>query len=64
MFGSYFKEYTDSPRIVMDTIRVNINDLKTRREVLQWYIDMNAGGTPHSKEEIDRVRGLLEQATD
>ena len=64
VFGSYFKEYTDSPRIVMDTIRVNINDLKTRREVLQWYIDMNAGGTPHSKEEIDRVRGLLEQATD
>lgn len=64
VFDSYFKEYTDSPRIVMDTIRVNINDLKTRREVLQWYIDMNAGGTPHSKEEIDRVRGLLEQATD
>lgn len=25
---------------------LNINDLKTRKEVLQWYIDMNFGGTP------------------
>ena len=37
-----------------------MNDLKTEKEVLQWYIDMNAGGTSHSKEEIDRVKKMLE----
>lgn len=35
------------------TIKVNVNDLKTEKEVLQWYVDMNAGGTPHTKEEIE-----------
>lgn len=61
VFGSYFKEYTDSPRIIQDTLRVHINDLPTRRQVLQWYIDMNAGGTPHTRKEIERVRAMLEE---
>lgn len=28
-------------------------------EVLQWYIDLNAGGIAHSEEEIARVRIIL-----
>ena len=32
---------------------------ETEREVLQWYVDMNAGGTPHTTEEIDRVKKLI-----
>ena len=59
VFGSLYCEFQDSPRIIEDTLRVNINDLKTRDEVLQWYIDINAGGTPHTKEEIERVRAML-----
>jgi len=31
----------------------------TRTEALELYIRINAGGTVHSAEEIDRVRGLL-----
>jgi hypothetical protein len=42
-------------------IKFNINDLQYRREVLQWYLDMNTGGTVHSKEEIQRVKHLLEK---
>lgn len=42
------------------TVKLNVNDLKTEREVLQWYIDMNAGGTPHTMEEIDRVKKLID----
>lgn len=40
---------------------ININDLKTKKEVLQWYIQMNSGGTPHSPEEITRVEKLMEE---
>lgn len=61
VFGYYFNEYEDSPRIMQNTIKINVNDLQTRKEVLRWYIDFNTGGTVHSKEEIDRVRKLLEQ---
>lgn len=40
-----------------------INDLETRAEMLQWYLDINAGGVVHSDEEIEKVRKLLAQET-
>ena len=60
VFGSYFREYTDKLRITQNTLRVNINDLKSKKEVLRWYIEMNAGGTPHSKAEIKRIQDMME----
>ena len=57
VFGSYYREFEDRMSI-MNTVRVHVNDLKTKKDVLTWYIEMNAGGTPHSKEEIDRVTAL------
>jgi uncharacterized protein with ParB-like and HNH nuclease domain len=39
---------------------VHVASLKTKNEVLDWYLLMNAGGTPHSKEEIERVRKMRE----
>lgn len=47
---------------LMFRFHVSIFDYTTRAEVLQHYLDMNDGGTPHSPSEIARVRGLL-QAT-
>jgi hypothetical protein len=39
--------------------RVHVNDLATRAEVLQWYIDVNAGGVAHTDDEIEKVREML-----
>lgn len=61
MFGYLYSEFEDETDIIRHSLAVNINDLKTKREVLQWYIEMNAGGTPHSEEEIARVKKLLEE---
>jgi hypothetical protein len=61
-FGSYYREYTDSIRLV-NTMKINVNDLRTRADVLQWYIDFNAGGVVHSDKEISRVRRLLKKET-
>jgi hypothetical protein len=36
--------------------------LKTKQEVLQWYIELNEGGTPHTEEEINRVKELIKTA--
>ena len=44
------------------TMKVHVNDLRTRAEVLQWYLDINAGGTPHTSEEIWKVRKMLEES--
>ncbi len=32
---------------------------KNRKDLLSFYIDLNSGGTVHSKEELDRVRALV-----
>lgn len=45
---------------LMVSLRFHINDLKTRAEVLNWYLEMNSGGTPHSAEELQRVAKMYQ----
>lgn len=61
VFGSYYKEFEDSLRLLPNMITLNINNLKTRKEVLQWYIDMNSGGTPHDDNEIEKVKRMIRE---
>jgi len=39
---------------------IYLNNLKTRKEVLQWYLEFNSYGTIHTEEEINKVKKLLE----
>lgn len=41
------------------TVKVQIYEIPTRKELLQFYYDLNNGGTPHTKKELDRVKSLL-----
>ncbi|MDF7815296.1 DUF262 domain-containing protein [Hymenobacter sp. YC55] len=62
-FGKLYPEFEDTiikaPNVT--GVRLNVNALQTRAEVLNWYLQMNDGGTPHAPEELARVRGLLAQ---
>lgn len=60
VFGYYQSEFEDTLKSEVG-LSIHINDLQTKQEVLQWYIEMNEGGTPHSQQEIDRVKELLKQ---
>lgn len=61
VFGHYFSEYEDNNRITtLYALKFHVNDLQTKADVLKWYIEMNSGGVVHSKEEIARVKGLLD----
>ncbi len=60
VFGSYYRDFTDSFRFVDGTFIVHVNNLKTRKEVLTWYLEMNTGGTVHTDDEIEKVRVLLD----
>ena len=60
VFDTYYKDFEDKLPIRIDLI-FNVNDLKTEKEVLQWYVDMNAGGTPHTNEEIERVKKMIKE---
>lgn len=64
VFGGHVRSQIADGRIPMDiSFRVMINNLRSRAGVLRWYCELNAGGTPHSPEEIARVRELLLKAT-
>jgi hypothetical protein len=57
-FGCYYKEFEDSLHPTVDFI-FHVNSLPTRKEVLQWYLDLNSGGVVHTEEELNHVRKLL-----
>ncbi len=59
VFGCYWNEF-DKPAQRRLSILVDVNDLKTEVEVLQWYIDLNSGGTIHTDEEIEKVKTMME----
>lgn len=58
--GHVFSDFVDRLRMTGPSFRWHVNDLKTRAEVLQWYLDLNTGGVVHTDAEIERVRKLLE----
>jgi hypothetical protein len=64
VFGHLRSEYSDEPDIIDARFHWHVNDLQTWPEVLQWYIDLNAGGTVHSDEEIHRVREMIRLGED
>lgn len=59
VYGHFYSEYEDKPRM-RQNIQFNMNGLKTRKEVLEWYLQFNSGGTIHTEVELNRVQRLLE----
>jgi hypothetical protein len=45
------------PRVI--SISYEIHWIKSRTDLLQWYVDLNSGGTPHSVDEIERVKAMI-----
>lgn len=65
IFGNNFLNNFDDPKRLLKMngayFIFRVNNLKTRKEVLTWYLQLNSGGVVHTKEELDRVRSLLEK---
>jgi uncharacterized protein with ParB-like and HNH nuclease domain len=60
-FGHTLNEYEDDFVLSRIWFDIYINDLPTRKDVLQWYIDLNSGGVVHTDEEIEKVQKMLEE---
>lgn len=57
LIGSRF-----APTFSNYTFKFAVHNLANRKDLLSHYLDLNAGGTQHTDNEIDRVRELLEKA--
>lgn len=63
-FGHKLSEFEDRGRLRHYCgFKMAVNNLQTRVELLTWYLQINAGGTPHTLAEIQRVRQLLRKET-
>lgn len=62
-FGHLFSEFEGRMRIFQNDFVFCVCNLRTRADILQLYLNINAGGTPHTQEELDRVRELLRKET-
>jgi hypothetical protein len=59
-FGQTCEEFGHFPTMNY-RFRFMVCALETREEILNLYLKINAGGTPHSAEELDRVRAMLKE---
>lgn len=48
--------------LLSNTMKIQIFNMQTRKELLDYYLKFNDGGTIHSREEIERVRKLYQEA--
>lgn len=61
-FGTLFKDFQGIIPWSDFNLKVNVNNLKTKEDVLTWYLEMNSGGIAHTKEELDKVKKMLKNA--
>jgi hypothetical protein len=61
IFGARYDEFEDKLPTMDYRFRFSLCCLDSREEVLRLYLKLNAGGTPHSQQELVRVRALLEE---
>jgi hypothetical protein len=60
--GLLFEEFEDHKHLRhYASFTVHINDLKKRSDVIQWYLDLNSGGTNHTQFEINNAQKLLKK---
>ena len=64
IFGGHFLGDFEDMKIMLRSLNASlifmVNNLKTRKEVLTWYLQLNSGGVVHTQEEIEKVEKLLE----
>ena len=60
--GNRLNDFEDKDRLLRTNaahFTFSVNALPTRREVLEWYLQINSGGVVHTAEELAKVEELL-----
>ena len=59
VFDTYYKDYEDKLKSYKAEFIWHIASLKSKKEVLEWYLDFNSGGTVHTEEELNKVKNMI-----
>ncbi len=58
-FDCYYDDFDGVLRDMSTYLTFHIGSFN-EKEVLEWYLEMNSGGTPHTEQELDKVRDMLD----
>ena len=62
--GNYLNDFDIPERLLRSEyayFKFTVNNLKTRKDLLRWYLELNTGGVVHTDDEIQKVQKLLEK---
>jgi len=61
-FGYHIDQFNNTPFSCKLKYRftISIYNFSHKKDLLQFYLDLNAGGTPHSDGELQRVRSMIQ----
>ena len=59
--GHYLRDFEDNMPSLHYTLIICVNDLQTRKEVLEWYKELNWGGTVHDNKEFKKIDKLIKE---
>lgn len=55
------EKYNEEINIEYVSVRLTINDLVDRADMLKWYLEMNEGQVAHTQDELDKVRDMMKK---
>jgi hypothetical protein len=61
VFGTYLGDF-DKPAVLLrrnTDLKVHVNSLSNEKDVLNWYLSLNASGLPHTEAEIKKVEFMI-----
>lgn len=61
VFGRFFNEYEDKIRLCGPTFIFHVHDLEDRKAVVQWYLDMNTGGSVHTEKDLQPAYEMMKE---
>lgn len=60
-FGYLYSEFEDKLRPMDPNLLFHVNNLQTEREVVEWYVGFNTGGSVHSEKDLRPALDYLKQ---
>jgi uncharacterized protein with ParB-like and HNH nuclease domain len=61
VFGDFYYKDFDYLSLSTAILNINIATLRTEKEILEWYLAINAGGTVHSTDELTKVENMIKE---
>ncbi len=58
--NQYFKDFEDK-LFSSSSFKFHIHKMRTRKDILEWYLAMNSGGSIHTNEDLNKVREMLKE---